>query len=295
MNAKWFPVRVGFAVTREVVVGAAMAAIGCHGHASRPWPLPQGRRPGRAKRNPVLLCNRTPGCPGSAVGATRTRVRPRETAFAFAIFLLSGCATLRDQAAAPAPLPESQRAEAEAAQAAREAALQGRTWDMTGRIALSNGRRGGSGRIEWHGDIAGRTYVVSLSAPVTRQSWRLTGDAAGATLEGLEGGPRSGADAVALLREATGWEIPVRALSAWIVGARARGEFGAAQIEFAADRSLTALSQGGWTVRYADWRTGSFAGVDAMPGRIEATRGDARVRLVVDDWTQASPPAQAAR
>ena len=253
-------------------------------------------RLGRAKRNPPLLRNRKPNFPGFAFGATRAPVRLRGTVVACAILLLSGCATLRDQAAAPAPLPESQRAEAEAAQAAREAALQGRTWDMTGRIALSNGRRGGSGRIEWHGDIAGRAYVVSLSAPVTRQSWRLTGDTAGATLEGLEGGPRSGADAVALLREATGWEIPVRALSAWIVGARAPGEFGAAEIEFAADRSLATLVQGGWTVRYADWRTGGFAGVDAMPGRIEATRGDARVRLVVDDWMQAaSTPAQATR
>lgn len=254
--------------------------------------LPQARRLGRAKRDPALRCNRKPGFPGSAFGATRATAR----LCAFAILLLSGCATLRDQVAAPAPLPESQRAEAEAAQAAREAALQGRTWDMTGRVALSNGRRGGSGRIEWHGDIAGRAYVVSLSAPVTRQSWRLTGGASGATLEGLEGGPRTGADAVVLLREATGWEIPVRALSAWIVGARAPGEFGAAEIGFAADRSLATLAQGGWTVRYADWRTGGFAGVDAMPGRIEATRGNARVRLVVDDWAQAPPmPAQAVR
>lgn len=256
--------------------------------------FPQDRRLGRAKRNPALLRNRKPGFPDSAFGATRAAVRL--CAFACAILLLSGCATLRDQAAAPAPLPESQRTEAEAAQTAREAALQGRIWDMTGRVALSNGRRGGSGRIEWHGDVAGRNYVVSLSAPVTRQSWRLTGDAFGATLEGLEGGPRTGSDAVILLREATGWEIPVRALSAWMVGARAPSEFGSATLEFAADRTLAGLSQGGWTVRYADWRTGGFAGVNAMPGRIEATRGEARVRLIVDDWTQAAlPPAQAAR
>lgn len=244
-------------------------------------------RLGRAKRNPALLRNRKPGFPGSAFGATRATVRL--CAFACAICLLSGCATLRDQAAAPAPLPENQRAEAEAAQVARESALQGRTWDMTGRVALSNGRQGGSGRIEWRGDIHGRTYTVSLSAPVTRQSWRLTGDASGATLEGLEGGPRTGADAVVLLREATGWEIPVRALSAWMVGARAPVEFGPATLQFAADRTLAGLAQGGWTVRYADWRTGGFAGVNAMPGRIEAIRGDARVRLVVDNWAQAAP------
>jgi outer membrane lipoprotein LolB len=210
--------------------------------------------------------------------------------------MLAGCATLRAPITAPERLPDSERAAAEAAQAAREAALQGRTWDMTGRVALSNGRQGGSGRIEWRGDIGGDAYAVSLSAPVTRQSWRLSGEASGADLEGLDGGPRSGADPVALLREATGWDIPVRALSAWMVGARAPIEFGAATLEFAADHSLAGLVQGGWTVRYAGWRTGGSADVTVMPGRIEATRGDARVRLVVDDWAPVTPsPAQAAR
>lgn len=215
----------------------------------------------------------------------------RRCVLALGLFALAGCVTVPDDLARAAPLPESQRAEAEAAQAGREAALRNQAWDMTGRVALSNGRQGGNGRIEWRGDIDGRAYVVSLSAPVTRQSWRLTGDASGATLEGLAGGARSGADAATLLREATGWEIPVRALSAWLVGARAAAEFGPATLAFAADRSLAALEQDGWRVRYADWRTGDFAGVGAMPGRIEAERGDARVRLVVDDWTQTSAPA----
>lgn len=203
---------------------------------------------------------------------------------------------MRDHAARPPPLPESRRADAEAAQATREAALQDLTWDMTGRVALSNGRQGGSGRIEWRGDVGGLEYVVSLSAPVTRQSWRLSGDADGATLDGLEGGPRSGADAAVLLREATGWDIPVRALSAWMVGARAPAEFGTATLDFGADGKLAGLAQDGWTVRYDDWRSDGFAAVNAMPGRIEATRGEARVRLVVDDWVPASAqPAQARR
>lgn len=230
-------------------------------------------------------------------GTTPLRIASVPRAIVFtALLVLAGCATMRDQPARLPPLPESQRAEAEAAQVAREAALQDRTWDMTGRVALSNGRQGGSGRIEWRGDVRGREYVVSLSAPVTRQSWRLRGDAAGATLDGFEGGSRSGADAAVLLREATGWDIPVRALSAWMVGVRAPAEFGTATLEFAADRTLAGITQGGWTVRYADWRSGGFAAVNAMPGRIEATRGHARVRLVVDDWAQAAAqPAQATR
>ena len=45
------------------------------------------------------------------------------------------------------------------------------------------------------GSTGGRTaarFDVSLSAPVTRQSWRLVGDAGAARLEGLEGGTARG-------------------------------------------------------------------------------------------------------
>ena len=99
----------------------------------------------------------------------------------------------------------------EANQATREARLaSARDWNLQGRVALSNGRSGGSGRIDWQ--QVGDHYEVALSAPVTRQSWRLDGNCAAARLEGLDGGPREGADAAQLLCEATGWEIPAPCL-----------------------------------------------------------------------------------
>src|SRR3970282_570297 len=97
-------------------------------------------------------------------------------------------------------------------QVAREAQLRLQPeWALVGRIAVTSAGNGGSGRIGWRQD--GERFEVALSAPVTRQSWRLHGDPGGAHLEGLEGGPRSGADARLLLLEATGWDIPVTALA----------------------------------------------------------------------------------
>ena len=123
---------------------------------------------------------------------------------------------------------------------------------------------------------------------MTRQSWRLIGDEEGGRLEGLEGGTRSGPDAATLVRSATGWEIPVDALSAWARGARAP-EHGPAQVEYGADGELATLRQDGWTLRYSDWRPS--AGFDvALPYRLEATCDDARVRLVVDAWTAPDSP-----
>jgi outer membrane lipoprotein LolB len=206
-------------------------------------------------------------------------------AVSVAAFALAGCA-VAPLRAPPPPLPPAQEAEAVARQDAREAALAAMPdWRLEGRVALTNGKRGGTGRLEW--TQRGPAFEVVLSAPVTRQGWRLAGDRGQARLEGLEGGTRHGPDAAALLREATGWEIPVEALSRWVRGARAPG--GGARLAFSADGRLARLEQDGWTLDYADWRP--QAGGLELPMRVTASREPARVRLVVDAWAQgeASP------
>lgn len=222
------------------------------------------------------------------------RRRARVAAACLALAALAGCTV----APVRAPLPPAQRGAALEAQAARESWLAAHPdWRLEGRVALSNGSRGGSGRLEWE-QQAGR-YAMALSAPITRQGWRLSGDAGGAVLEGLDGGPRTGPDASRLLRDATGWEIPVAALAAWVRGGRAdRAPAGAAPagaapadamaaLEFSADGRLSRLRQDGWTLDYADWRP-QPAGIE-LPMRVTATRDDARVRLVVDVWGGTGP------
>jgi outer membrane lipoprotein LolB len=167
------------------------------------------------------------------------------------------------------------------AQAARVALLAAHPrWGLQGRVALSNGREGGSGRIDWSQD--GAHYDVALSAPITRQSWRLSGDRTQATLEGLAGGTRRGDDPQALLLDATGWTIPVAALSSWVRGA-ADPDGPPALMRYGADGRLARLEQSGWTIDYAAWQLEPGLGTE-LPGRLTAARGDARVRLVVDSW-----------
>jgi outer membrane lipoprotein LolB len=205
---------------------------------------------------------------------------------ALAVMALAACAGQPVRQAPPIAA-----AAAIAAQEAREVALRADlNWSLAGRVALSNGRQGGSGRLDWQ--QAGARYAVSLSAPVTRQSWRLSGEPGGAVLEGLEGGARHGADPGQLLHESTGWEIPVAALPDWLRGVRAADQ-GPATLAFGADGRLATMEQGGWRIAYADWRlpepaapgTAAVAPV-ALPHRIEATRGQARVRLLVDAWDE---------
>lgn len=197
---------------------------------------------------------------------------------------LAGCAVAPVRAPAPAVLSPAAREAAMAAQALREAALARHPdWNLEGRVALTSNGRGGSGRLEWR--QRGADFSVELSAPVTRQGWRLSGRAGDVVLDGLDGGPRRGTDAAALLREATGWEIPVDALSRWVRGARAGDDD--AVLDFSADGRLVRLRQAGWTLDYADWRP-QPDGME-LPMRVTASRDTARVRLVVDAWGDGAP------
>jgi len=199
-----------------------------------------------------------------------------------ACMLLAGCAThaVRESPSFPGTAAQVQ------AQAARVAVLEAHPrWSLQGRVAVSNGREGGNGRIDWQQD--GPRFTVSLSAPITRQSWRLSGDGSSARLEGLEGGPRQDNDAERLLQEATGWVIPVTALSAWVRGAAAAALPGAT-LQFGSDGRLARIEQGGWTIDYAGWQPQPGLGIE-LPRHLAASRGDAKVRLVIDAWQRDVP------
>lgn len=161
-------------------------------------------------------------------------------------------------------------------QAAREATLAKiGDWSFAGRIAVSQGGNGGSGRIEWRQH--GQDFDIRLSAPITRQTWRLTRSGGRVLLEGMAGGPREGDDAEAMLATATGWRIPVGLMTDWVRGVRADG---GAQLEFAPDGMPATLRQAGWTVTYRDWTPDATP----LPSKVFADFGDARVRLAIEQW-----------
>lgn len=217
-------------------------------------------------------------------------MRPRPSAAVLAVMLAAvllsaGCATTATTRTA---LPLSADVQAERQRQRAEWLSLYEAWSFTGRAAISRGDKGGSGRIEW--EQRGRNrYSIALSAPVTRQSWRLTGDlhSEAGRIEGLDGGPRDGASAEELLRQATGWQVPLQQLGSWVRGAPA-AEYPVESVEYDGQGRLALLHQAGWTVRYTAWRPGPVGQPD-LPARIEAESGDARVKLQIDDWTFASP------
>jgi outer membrane lipoprotein LolB len=200
-----------------------------------------------------------------------------------AMLALDGCATTTTRSP---PLTGDDLAEKISEREAWMAQIE--QWSLVGRAAIRKGKQGGSGRIEWTQHDP-RRYRVALSAPVTRQSWTLEGDlhSEAGRLEGLEGGPRTGEFAEELLREATGWDVPLQQIGHWVRGAPAP-VYPVESIEYDAKGRVSRLGQAGWTVRYTQWRAGPTGQPD-LPAQIEAESGDSRVRLAIDEWTFASP------
>ncbi|MEG2803891.1 lipoprotein insertase outer membrane protein LolB [Stenotrophomonas sp.] len=211
------------------------------------------------------------------------------TALAMALSL-SACVSLDERKAPAAPaVVDTVSAAATQAEAARVAAVRAQPqWSFQGRVAVNKGRNGGNGRIEWQQQD--RQYVVQLSAPVTRQSWTLTGDShhEGGRLEGMEGGTREGEDAQQLLLDATGWDIPVNQLPDWVRGLVAADAAAAERIERDAEGRPRRVDQMGWQIQYLDWYPAE-GDRPVLPRRIEAVNGEAKVRLVVDSWVLARP------
>jgi outer membrane lipoprotein LolB len=141
---------------------------------------------------------------------------------------------------------------------------------------VSGGGDGGSGQLLWN--QAGDATVFEMRAPVSRQTWRLTASPGLVRLDGLDGGPRHGDDAEAMLRSELGWTLPLASLASWVRGMRGEGT---AQVRFDAEGLPAIIEQQGWRIEYRAWDRSTHP---ALPSRVFASRGDHRVRLAVSRW-----------
>jgi outer membrane lipoprotein LolB len=157
-------------------------------------------------------------------------------------------------------------------------------WQLDGRIAVSDGKEGGSGRIAWR--QRDETFEITVRAPISNDTWRLAGDASGAQFDGAGGKSVRGDDAEALLARELGWRLPVAAAKDWIVGLPHDARL--ARIDYDADGNPRVLREGGWTVEFRAWLPAQD-GRPAMPRRLVAKRPPYEVRLAIADWRVDAP------
>lgn len=151
-------------------------------------------------------------------------------------------------------------------------------WSLVGRIAVSDGRDGGSGRLEWAQD--GPHFDIAVRAPVAGGSWRLSGDGALAQLDGVGPEPLRDVDAESLLARELGWRLPMAQVADWVRALPA--DTSAARVDAGTNGLPATLRESGWTVEYRAWTAAE--GIP-MPRRLVARRPPFEVRIAIERWS----------
>ncbi|MFM6988570.1 MAG: outer membrane lipoprotein LolB [Arenimonas sp.] len=159
--------------------------------------------------------------------------------------------------------------------AGREALLADQTaWGFTGRVAYSQAGQGGSARIDWQ--QTGAVSEVRLSGPLAAGSVRLR----------VEGGQAQVFDAADnVLAEGETDAV----FGQWLAAPLPAADLAAGLRAYWPDspeRTAAALSGSvrsrGWEWRYSAW----WPGPATLPKQLEVQGGDARLRVVIDQWRE---------
>jgi outer membrane lipoprotein LolB len=182
--------------------------------------------------------------------------------------------------AACAPLPTRTAEDQRSVQAflQRSAQLQAvQRWQLDGRLAISDGKDGGSGNLSWLND-AGLTRM-SFRGALGKGAWQLQSGAEGARLELANGTVHYASSLAELVLEQVGWKVPVEALAWWIKGMAYPARWESRAIDQSG--RLTMLRQLGWEVDFAGY---SDAAGYWLPTRLVARHDGYSVKMAVRKW-----------
>ena len=181
------------------------------------------------------------------------------------VLLLSACASV--------PNPRTPAPDA----AVREAFLSSHPdWRIEGRVAYSHLGKGGSARIVWQQD--GEQADVRLTAPLAVGSVHIRLSPDSAQILAVDGRLLAQGTPESVLMQALQTPVPAAGLPA---GLRAFWPDMPESTEAAMAGSVTV---DGWQRQYLEWQDAPVR----LPKKIELTRGETRLRILIDSW-QASP------
>jgi outer membrane lipoprotein LolB len=204
----------------------------------------------------------------AAEGLTGWRIAglaPASAVLLVAMSLLAGCANLR----APRTLLPAQ-AQERLLSSLPGFSVQGRALVRRELASLDWQQRGEAARVRLAGPFGAGGITVDFSPAhlVIR----------------LRGETWEDAAAEAVLLEELGFVPPFDAMRYWVLGLSAPGEPPSARSESAEGR-LDSLVQRGWQIRYEQWQAVAVNGGGVLlPRRVSLTRGELRLRVVVDRW-----------
>lgn len=175
------------------------------------------------------------------------------------ILLLAGCATQPAPSLELAPRPYAN------------------AFELEGRLAASDGKTAASGGLIWsHGPAADEWTLLNPLGQIVAQ---LVSMPRGATLLTADGQVRTAPTASEMLPDLIGAPAPLDGLAHWV---QASPRSGARVLAVDTAGRPSRISDAGWIIDYAEY-DGETA--SAPPRRIDASWGEARIRLLIDKWT----------
>jgi outer membrane lipoprotein LolB len=150
-------------------------------------------------------------------------------------------------------------------------------WTLTGRLAIADGKDGGSGRLIWAQN--GSESQLKFRGAMGKGAWQLHADKSGARIELANGEVHTAASVNQLVMNQVGWKVPVDALSWWIKGLAQPEEW--TQRELDENGLLAHLQQFGWDVEFSKYKQHDGFW---LPTRLTARRDEYSVKMLVKQW-----------
>jgi outer membrane lipoprotein LolB len=157
-------------------------------------------------------------------------------------------------------------------------ALPGPPFDLSGRVLVSADGRAFSSGMRWRHDSG--EDELWLMSPLGQALAHIRARPGNATLTATDQQAYHASSVESLTRRALGWELPLSHMQYWVQGQAAAADPAQATARDARGR-LVALDQAGWHVHIEYPEAPEQSG---QPRRLELTRGEQKIRLVIDEW-----------
>lgn len=168
----------------------------------------------------------------------------------------------------------------------REQALnQMNAFTVQGVIAFNEGSQHQTASLTWRHENA-QTYTMRLYGPFGAGAIELSVNPTQAMLKSNQHPtPIVATEAYTLLKQETGWALPVNNLYFWVRGLAA--PYQAASLSKDNQQRLMTLTQGGWTLHYLNYTTRN--GLD-LPRTISLSEENITIKLVIKNWIYSARP-----
>jgi len=151
----------------------------------------------------------------------------------------------------------------------------GTSFQFNGKMAVSDGAEGGSGRLTWQQQS---NFVETLfKGPMSQGSWLLTETESEAIMLVDNRETYTANKAEQLVSDFIGWSVPWQALKSWIKGRPLQSN--RAEVQFAANGKT--IYEQGWQINYDQYRSYPDA---CLPHSITASKDSYRIKLIISSW-----------